>query len=778
MKKIELISNFKSRAYQQSVFANSLNKNSLVILPTGLGKTVIAIMLCVYYFNQTNKKILFLAPTKPLVEQQENSFKSFFKNADEFNFKVLTGLVSPNKRELFYEENDFIFSTPQLIENDLVNGIINPKDFGLVIIDEAHRATGNYAYCFIAEEFDKKGAKILALTASPGTSKEEIQNVIENLKIENIEVKKYSDSDVKPYVKDTKIDYIKLDLSDEFKKIKKGLELAYFKRLEFLKNLGFFKGKNIKQISKRDLLAFSAELRKMISGGDAQEEIWKAISISAGLMKLQYGMELFESQEVSAAHTYFYNFFRTGGDNSKAVQELIIDVDFRDAFDRISSLKEKGILHPKLIKLKEMINKEFLTYGKDMRIIIFNQYRESAIKIVSELSKIKELRPAIFVGQSKKGDLKMSQKEQKEVLEKFREGEYNILVSTSVGEEGLDIPKVDLVVFYEPVPSAIRTIQRVGRTGRFKEGRAYILMTNDTRDIVTRHVASAKERRMYKVLDEIRNNSIFEKKNEDGGDGLNKYINKEAIGSNENRVSINRENKILPENNSQEDSKNDNYNFTYEDKYLVYVDNRENNDLIKELYKINEIDVKAKKLEVGDIIISEKIAIERKAKSDFVNSILDKRLFPQLIDLAKNFQRPVLILEGEENIYSIRNIHPNVIRATLSSIAVDLRIPIIFTNNLADTAQMVLSILKRANREKKEISLVSEKRAFSEDEEIEKFVSSIPKINVVNAKGLLKHFSSIKKLIGASKEELQSCSGIGKKRAEFLYNFFRREYNN
>ncbi|MCA9495686.1 MAG: Hef nuclease, partial [Nanoarchaeota archaeon] len=129
-------------------------------------------------------------------------------------------------------------------------------------------------------------------------------------------------------------------------------------------------------------------------------------------------------------------------------------------------------------------------------------------------------------------------------------------------------------------------------------------------------------------------------------------------------------------------------------------------------------------------------------------------------------------------IYSIRNIHPNVIRATLSSIAVDLRIPIIFTNNLADTAQMVLSILKRANREKKEISLVSEKRAFSEDEEIEKFVSSIPKINVVNAKGLLKHFSSIKKLIGASKEELQSCSGIGKKRAEFLYNFFRREYNN
>ncbi|MCA9459077.1 MAG: DEAD/DEAH box helicase family protein [Nanoarchaeota archaeon] len=770
MKKIELVSNFKSRAYQQSIFANSLNKNSLVVLPTGLGKTVIAIMLCVYYFNQSNKKILFLAPTKPLVEQQESSFKTFFENSDEFNFKVLTGLVSPSKRELFYEENDFIFSTPQLIENDIVNGIINPKDFALLIVDEAHRATGNYAYCFIAEEFDKKGAKILALTASPGTSKEEIQNVMDNLKIENIEVKKYSDDDVKPYVKDTKIDYIKLSLPDEFKKIKENLELTYFKRLEFLKNLGFFKGKNIKQVSKRDLLDLSAELRRMISSGDADEEVWKAISISAGLMKLQYGMELFESQEVSAAHSYFYNFFRAGGDSSKAVQELIIDVDFRDAFDRIAILNKKGVLHPKLIKLKEMINEEFITYGKDMRIIVFNQYRESAVKIVSELSKIKELRPAIFVGQSKKGDLKMTQKDQKEVLDKFREGEYNILVSTSVGEEGLDIPKVDLVVFYEPVPSAIRTIQRVGRTGRFKEGRAYILMSEGTRDIATRHVASAKERRMYKVLDEIRNGNINGKEKEEIQGGLNKFINKESVGGNDNKVVVDAFDSNKPD-SLNEGSSN-------ESKYLLYVDNRENNDLIKELYRIDEIEVKAKKLEVGDIIVSEKIAIERKAKADFVNSILDKRLFPQLIDLAKNFQRPILILEGDENIYSIRNLHPNVIRATLSSIAVDLRIPIIFTNDLADTAKIVLSILKRANREKKEISLASDKRAYSEDEEIEKFVSSIPKINVVNVKSLLNHFTSIEKLINASKDELQSCPGIGKKRAEFLYDFFRRKYNN
>jgi len=175
MKKIELIKDFSPRLYQQSIFANSMNKNSLVVLPTGLGKTVIAIMLSMFYFNKDNKKILFLAPTKPLVEQQEKSFKSFFSNSDKFKFTVLTGLVSPNKRKEIYKENDFIFSTPQLIENDIINGIINIEDFGFIIFDEGHRASGNYAYCFIAEEFYKKDIKILTLSASPGISIEQIR---------------------------------------------------------------------------------------------------------------------------------------------------------------------------------------------------------------------------------------------------------------------------------------------------------------------------------------------------------------------------------------------------------------------------------------------------------------------------------------------------------------------------------------------------------------------------------------------------------------------------
>ncbi len=756
MKQVQLVKDFAPRSYQQSIFANSLNKNSLVVLPTGLGKTVIALMLATYYFNSNNKKILFLAPTKPLVEQQKVSFENFYENSEEFNFQVLTGLVSPKKRALLYKEQDFIFSTPQLIENDIINRVLDPKDFGLVIIDEAHRGTGNYAYGFIAQEFDKAYTKILALTASPGTNISQIREVMTNLCINHIEVKRYEDEDVKPYVNKTNIKHIEIELGKELVEVKDLLQKVYNSKLEELKQLDIGITKPL--VSKKDLLDIQIALRSKISSGEADENVWAAISIAAALMKLSYGQELFESQEIAAAYVYFHNFFRSGGDKSKAAEALTYDIDFRDAYGKIKTLKEKNILHPKLQKLKEIIALE-IHKNKDLKIIVFNQYRESAQKIVEELSKIEDINPVLFVGQAKKGEFKLSQKQQKEVIQNFRDAKHNILVSTSVGEEGLDIPKVDLVIFYEPVPSAIRTIQRVGRTGRFNEGNAYILQSLGTRDMITRHVANAKEKSMYKALEKLVSdfNKLENKKVEKG---LGDYINK----------------KNIIESKQPSNEKESDLSKQLNPKIPIYVDQRENTDLIKEIYSIDELEVHSKQLDVGDIVITENIAIERKAKIDFVNSIIDKRLFPQLMDLARNFRRPILILEGEENIYTLRNLNPNVIRATLSAIAVDLRIPIIVTNNMQETAQMIRTIAKRTKKDKKEISLVSDKKSHSENEEMEKFISSIPKINVVNAKGLLSHFKSLKDLINASEKELLEVQGIGPGRAKFLREFFDREY--
>jgi Fanconi anemia group M protein len=687
-----------------------------------------------------------LAPTKPLVEQQKKSFEGFFENSGDFNFQVLTGHIQPKKRKELYENADFVFSTPQLIENDIINKIISTQDFCFVVIDEAHRATGNYSYGFIAQEFNKTNARILALTASPGTSKEQINQVMENLCLEKIVVKKYSDYDVQPYVNQTKIETVEVELDDKLKGIKDLLWSVYNKRISMLKEMEIIDSKQ-EVITKKDLLDLQMQLRAEIASGDADERVWKGISLAAGLMKLNYGIELFESQEISGAHSYFYNFFRESGDNSKAAQELTFDIDFRDAFDKIAVLKNDNVLHPKLIKLKDLIVKEMVK-NKDLRIIVFSQYRESGLKIVSELSQIKELKPVFFVGQAKKSGEGMSQKKQKEILDHFRNGEYNILVSTSVGEEGLDIPKVDLVIFYEPVASAIRTIQRVGRTGRFKEGKAYILQTQGTRDIITKHIATAKEKKMYRVLDEITNGdqkfkSSKAQKNEIG---LDKFIKDKK--SFENSILI----------------------------ASIFIDNRENNDLIKELYKIEDIEVKSQNLNVGDIVITDQIAIERKSKLDFVNSILDKKIFRQIKDLAINYRRPILILEGSENIYSLRNVNPNVIRASISAIAIDFRVPIIFTDSIKETAQMVATITKRAYKDKKETSLVASKTSSTENEELEKFVSMIPKVNIITSRNILKKFGNIKNLVNASEKEILEVEGVGKLRAKNIKDFFERDW--
>ena len=738
---IKLDRKFKPRPYQESIFANSLNCNTLIVLPTGLGKTLISIMLSIYYFNKYKKKILFLAPTKPLVEQQKKSFEESISN-NNLNFQVLTGQFSPEKRKDLYSA-DFIFSTPQLIENDLINGILNPKDFCFVIFDECHRATGNYAYTFIAEQFNKSNINNIGLSASPGSSIKEIEVIIQNLYIDNIQVRKYEDEDVKEFANEIEIKPIEVDLIPEIKQIVKKFKEVYKSKFLNLQNIGFLKQSSYESLTKRDLLEFQNALRASIGSSPKDERFWKAVSLSAAMMKLSYGIELIESQDLNAGKLYFSSLFDESQDNSKAAKELSIDNNFREAYSLLSDLVSKNILHPKLDKLKELTQNE-INKNKNLKIIIFSQYRESVNTIVKQLSSSELLRPILFVGQSKKGEVKMSQKKQKEILEDFRGDKYNILVSTSVGEEGLDIPKVDMVIFYEPIPSAIRTIQRVGRTGRFNKGNVYVLQANDTRDIITRHISSAKEKRMYKVLDILK--SRFSSKPK-----------KDLI------------NFIEHSSKNQEDS------LQQDDRVSVYVDSRENSDLIKHLYKL-PIKINTRKLDVGDIVISDSIAIERKSKIDFINSILDKRLFSQLIDLSKNYRRPVLIVEGSENIFSLRNINPDVIRSSISSIAVDLRIPIIYTDSIEETSNMIYNIAKRTIKAKKDISISSERKSSNENEELENFISSIPGVNIVTAKSLFKNFSSIKELVNASEKDLLECEGLGKVRAKKLISFFEREY--
>tara|TARA_B100001123_G_C15055563_1_gene925404 strand:- start:142 stop:921 length:780 start_codon:yes stop_codon:yes gene_type:complete len=181
---------------------------------------------------------------------------------------------------------------------------------------------------------------------------------------------------------------------------------------------------------------------------------------------------------------------------NRANKWLSSNKDWKAAVEIASTNKDD---HPKLERLVQLVEHQ-LNKGLS-RFIVFAEIRHTASLIVENLSHIEGARPVRFVGQgSREGDKGMTQRQQKEILSRFREEEFNILVTTSVGEEGLDIPSTDAVIFYEPVSSAIRLIQRRGRTGRNRPGEAFIFVTSDSRDEAALWSSKGKEQRMHDLF--------------------------------------------------------------------------------------------------------------------------------------------------------------------------------------------------------------------------------------------------------------------------------------
>jgi Fanconi anemia group M protein len=230
-----------------------------------------------------------------------------------------------------------------------------------------------------------------------------------------------------------------------------------------------------------------------------------AVSACAQALKISHAIELLETQTISSLIAYLQSLFQQAAEQkSKGVQRLVKDPAFTKAYSLATTL---NIEHPKLEKLQKIITDQFQK-KPNSKIIIFAQFRETLLKISDTLKKIPNAKPHLFVGQAikqhKKTTTGLKQKEQKEIIEKFKAGDFNILVATSIAEEGLDIPEVDEVIFYEPVPSAIRKIQRAGRTARLSKGSLKILITKNTRDQIYHYSAYHKEKRMHKAIDDIK----------------------------------------------------------------------------------------------------------------------------------------------------------------------------------------------------------------------------------------------------------------------------------
>ncbi len=200
----KVLNNIKPRKYQQEIYENCKEKNCLVVLPTGIGKTLIALMLCINRQKAVPaSKCLFLAPTRPLAEQHLKYFEKYLPELFA-NMELFTGKVNAKKRKQIWETADIIFSTPQCISNDLKNNLYDLKEVSLLIEDECHRCLKNYAYTYVAEKYHEQAEnpRILGLTASPGSDKKTIEQIAKNLGIESIELRTRESEDVKEYLQE------------------------------------------------------------------------------------------------------------------------------------------------------------------------------------------------------------------------------------------------------------------------------------------------------------------------------------------------------------------------------------------------------------------------------------------------------------------------------------------------------------------------------------------------------------------------------------------------
>lgn len=737
-----MIKDFTPRLYQETILATCVRYNTLVVLPTGMGKTNVFLMLAAHRLNNyPSSKILFIGPTKPLIDQYLEVFKKHF-DIDEGKMAVFTGMVKPEKREELWNTAKIIFSTPQGLENDIISGRINLEEVSLLGVDEAHRAVGDYAYVFVAKQYQKKAKypRIIALTASPGSDLEKIKEVCSNLYIDEIEVRTDEDPDVKPYVQEVDINWVKVKLPEPFVQIQKLLKGFLKDRFQRLKGEGILQKTDVGFVSKKDLLMLQGQLRGRISSGENDSTVWTAISVLAEVMKMYHALELLETQGSVALHKYLEKMQNESFTTKvKAVKSIVADLNFRSALIKTQKLIDEKIEHPKLVELQRIIEKE-IKANKDMKVMVFNQYRDNASDIEDKLNRIEGINAKMFVGQAKKNGTGLTQKEQKEILDKFREGEFNVLVATSIGEEGLDIPKVDFVIFYEPVPSAIRTIQRKGRTGRLEKGRVTILMAEGTRDEGYRWSAHHKQKRMYRNLESLRKKVSFELKR-------------------------------------KKDQNLDKFKADAE-KIKIIADYREKGSgTIKELVDLGA-DLKLEKLEYADYLLSSRCGIEVKTTEDFVNSIIDGRLLQQIKELRRNFERPVVLIEGSDDIYSVRNVHANAIRGMLATIAVSYGIPIIHSRNAKETAALLQIIAKREQEMGgKDFTPHSGKKATSLKDMQEYIVSALPGVGMTLAKPMLKAFKSIKNIVNASIDELKEVEKIGPKKAKQIKDVVDSDYS-
>ncbi len=493
----------EAREYQTRLAELAVEGSLLVVLPTGLGKTAIALLAAAERLRrEPGAQALVVAPTRPLVRQHAGALRDALALRPE-SVVELTGDVSPAGRAVAFAAARVVVATPHGLAHDVEAGRVDLSRVALLVVDEAHRAVGDYPYVPLAKAYLAQRAepRILGLTASPGSRRERVDAVLEALGRPRVEARARGDEDVRPFVKDLRVLFREVALPEPARAARAELERVLAERLRKLRP--FIPRRNVDaRIGKGLLMETGDIIRKRLHGArGASKGFFFAAMLNHGVaIQAAHALELLETQGMAPFRMYVE---RAAGreDPSRAQATFLRDPRVQRA---LQIARSAGVSHPKENALLEAVRMQ-LEESPGSLVLVFAQYRDT-VRVLLERLRRAGVAAERFVGQADKGaeDPGLTQEEQAALLRRFAEGGVRVLVATSVAEEGLHVPAVDLVVFYEPIPSEIRTIQRRGRTGRSRVGRVLVLVTRDSRDEAARRAEAEREAEMHRLVDALR----------------------------------------------------------------------------------------------------------------------------------------------------------------------------------------------------------------------------------------------------------------------------------
>ncbi|MGB1499897.1 MAG: helicase-related protein, partial [Poseidonia sp.] len=483
----------EARGYQLRSLERVLSFSSLMVMPTGFGKTAVEWMAMAEFLRTGAQKIVLIAPTTGLVDQQMTMAKERLK-IDEERIIAYTGETGPDKRRGLWENATVVMATPQVIRNDAMNGVIDLASVELLILDEAHHATGNHAYAQVGNMYQRANpeGRVLAATASPGSTLRNINEVRTNLNAHNLDLCKRTEPLLSAYDVDMKIHTHLLDLPETLLSLIAPLRSHFNDEVAHLQRQGFMPTKEYigtNDIERAQQSASRAIQQRDVRGYDAARRV-------ADLRRIHMLMNLMQTQGTKVAQAFLNRAEEEGRSGRKTNRMLALPVIHQLRL----ALNDLDELHPKAPLVATLVKDE-LRLKPQGKVLIFTEYRDSVERLVTLLNQSDGIEADAFIGQSSRGTQKgMTQKQQLAQLNRFRSGEINVLVATSVGEEGLDVPAADLVVLYEPVPSAVRAIQRRGRTARQRAGSVHVLIAKSTRDAYVHKASERQEENMHRLM--------------------------------------------------------------------------------------------------------------------------------------------------------------------------------------------------------------------------------------------------------------------------------------